>query len=72
MQRKQVIAYVFCTALKHNFVSFYFHADIAIGAPYEVNGDSTGVVYIYYGSSNFTAFQQQTPFKVCYSYNLCV
>ena len=48
------------------FNSFFpfFHADIAIGAPYEVNGDSTGVVYIYYGSSNFTAFQQQTPFKV--------
>lgn len=27
------------------------YPDIAIGSPYEINGDNSGAVYIYYGRS---------------------
>ena len=38
--------------------------DIAVSAPYEASGDGSGAVYIYYGQSNWTAFEEQTPSKV--------
>lgn len=38
--------------------------DFAVGAPYADNGNNTGVVYIYYGSNNVTAFEQQAPFEI--------
>jgi hypothetical protein len=40
------------------------NVDFAVGAPYEVVGKSTGVVYIYYGNSNLTLFHEQTPGRV--------
>ena len=38
--------------------------DFAVGAPYEEDGDSTGVVYVYYGNSDLTLFSSQTPVRV--------
>jgi hypothetical protein len=38
--------------------------DFAVSAPYEPDGDSTGVVYVYYGSSDLDLFRSQTPVRV--------
>ena len=48
------------------------YTDIAVGAPYTRHGvsdidgntDTTGSVYIYYGSSNMTEFENQVPFEI--------
>ena len=38
--------------------------DFAVSAPYEPDGDSTGVVYVYYGSGDLDLFRSQTPVRV--------
>lgn len=38
--------------------------DIAVSAPYEASGDGSGAIYVYYGQSNWTAFEEQVPSKV--------
>ena len=45
-------------------LSLSLSLDFAVGAPYEEDGDSTGVVYVYYGNSNLTLFSSQIPVKV--------
>ena len=48
------------------------YTDIAVGAPYTRHGvsdidgntDTTGSVYIYYGNSNMTEFENQVPFEI--------
>ena len=46
--------------------------DFAVGAPYEPDGDSTGVVYIFYGNSDITAFRNQIPARVSVCVCVCV
>ena len=41
-----------------------FCTDFAVGAPYTENNGNTGAIYIYYGNSNQTLFESQTPFEV--------
>ena len=41
-----------------------FCIDFAVGAPYTENNGNTGAIYIYYGNSNQTLFESQTPFEV--------
>ena len=43
-----------------------------MGAPYETDGDSTGVVYIFYGNSDITAFRKQIPARVSVCVCVCV
>ena len=38
--------------------------DFAVSSPYEPDGDSTGVVYVYYGSGDLDLFRSQTPVRV--------
>ena len=54
----------FLSSLSHFPFSLSLSLDFAVGAPYEEDGDSTGVVYVYYGNSDLTLFENQTPVRV--------